>query len=95
MRMMYPDVESSDGEPRESRKRKKVSPQATVTKRRTVGAGEFTDDEDGACSEVYESADTGDYRSKLERLTAIGDDLIRWASSQYKSKKLNLQQKKT
>lgn len=92
-RLTDPEVEGSEGE---SRKRKETSPQESATKKRTVTGGGFgSDEDDGTGSEVAEAtAATGDYKKKLDLLTAIGNDLVRWASSQYKSKKATLVQKK-
>lgn len=43
---------------------------------------------------MFEVSDIGDYKTKLDQLTRIGNDLARWASSQYKSKKVTLVQQK-
>lgn len=86
-----PDVETSDGE---SRKRKDTSPPTSVSKRRTVG--DLTrDDEEATSPETLKTiCSEGDYKQKLDALADIGNDLARWASSQYKSKKFTLIQQK-
>lgn len=86
--------ESSDGEQRESRKRKEVSPQAAVTKRRTFGEQTSEEDKGAAPEEIEPTTSSGDYRQKLDLLTIIGNDLARRESSQYKSKKVTLAQQK-
>lgn len=73
------------------KRKERTTPPAVTSKRRQVGEETEEDEERDSDVELMEAGRTADqdFRGKFKGIKRICSDLVRWATSQYKSKKIN------